>query len=155
MAALWRGIVQGSSVAALPAFFPKGAYEQLKAIGAAGSDWTNRLFHDYRLDIHAAHGLLGADASRARLLSVEVPPAFAHWVAPGVCANGIGYYETPNSRVVYLLGGRVRSLGIASLISWRGVWYVVHLGAILREGDQGIVDEPASGRGTPAYSGTC
>jgi hypothetical protein len=57
--------------------------------------------------------------------------------------------------VVYRQAGQVRSFGIASMISWRGVWYVVHLGAILRPTASGTVDEPASGEGTSAYSGTC
>ena len=41
------------------------------------------------------------------------------------------------------------------MISLRGVWYVVHLGAILRSSDVGVVDEPSPGRGSAAYSGTC
>ena len=155
MAALWRGIVDGSSRPAMPAFFPKGAYEQLKAIGGAGADWSNRLVGDYRLDIHSAHDLLEGEATKARLLRVHVPASFGHWVPPGVCDNGIGYYEVPNSRIVYSLNGRTRSLGIASMISWRGVWYVVHLGAILRATDTGQVDSPSNGPGSSEYSGTC
>jgi hypothetical protein len=155
MAALWRGIVLGSGGPALPAFFPKAAYEQLKAIGGAGSDWTNRLVHDFALDVRAAHDLLEGEAGRARLLSVQVPASYGHWVPPGVCDNGIGYFEVPNARIVYSLNGRTRSVGIASMISWRGVWYVVHLGAILRTTDTGQVDAPSGGPGKSEYSGTC
>jgi hypothetical protein len=61
----------------------------------------------------------------------------------------------PNARVVYRENGQVRSFGIASMISWRGVWYVVHFGAILRASASGMVDDPALGRGSVAYSGTC
>jgi hypothetical protein len=155
MAALWAGVVHDSVRNALAAFFPKGAYLQLKAIEGAGSDWTNRLVHDYALDIGAAHALLGRDAALARLVRVHVPTSYGHWISPGVCYNDDGYYEMPNARVVYSLGGRVRSFGIASMISWRGVWYVVHLGAVLRSTDSGVVDEPESGPGTSLYSGTC
>ena len=155
MAALWAGVVHDSLAPALPAFFPKDAYVQLKAIASAGSDWTNRLVHDYRLDIHAAHSLLGRDAAGAKLLRVAVDSSYGHWIEPGVCYNSIGYYEMPNARVVYREDGQVRSFGIASMISWRGVWYVVHLGAVLRSTDSGEVDEPASGPGVSAYSGTC
>jgi hypothetical protein len=56
---------------------------------------------------------------------------------------------------VYQLGGVEKSFGIASLISWRGEWYVVHLGAILRSGSGGEVDEPATGAGYSAPSTTC
>jgi len=155
MTSLWAGIVHDSLTSALAAFFPKGAYLQLKAINSAGSDWTDRLVHDYSLDIAAAHELLGRAASHARLIAVNVPSSYGHWIEPGVCYNIIGYYEMPNARVIYREDGQVRSFGIASMISWRGVWYVVHLGAILRSTDSGEVDEPASGPGASAYSGTC
>ncbi len=155
MAALWAGVVAGSVRPALPAFFPKGAYEQLKAIAGAGEDWSARLEHDYALDLLAAHRLLGAGARAARLLRVEADPGFAHWVPAGVCDNAIGYYEMPGARVVYSAGGETRSFGIASMISWRGVWYVVHLGAVLRPGAEGVVDNPGRGAGAPEFSGTC
>src|SRR6202035_2884496 len=155
MSSLWQGVVRDSLTVALPAFFPRGAYVQLKAIASAGSDWRDRLVHDYALDIAAAHSLLGRDPASARLLAVKVPSSYGHWVPPGVCYNDVGYYEVPNARVVYSERGQVHSFGIASMISWRGVWYVVHLGAILRSGDSGVVDEPSAGSGTSAYSGTC
>jgi hypothetical protein len=155
MRSLWDGIVRGSVEPALAAFFPRGAYLQLKTIASAGSDWTDRLVHDYALDIAAAHALLGRNAALARLLRVAVPSTYGHWIPPGVCDNSIGYYEMPNARVVYSEGGEVRSFAIASMISWRGVWYVVHLGAILRSADSGVVDEPTSGPGMSPYSGTC
>jgi len=155
MAALWSGVVHDSLTLALPAFFPQGAYVQLKAIASASSDWTNRLVHDFGLDLGAAHALLGRGAARARLISVVVPSSYGHWIEPGVCYNRLGYYEMPNARVVYREAGQTRSLGIASMISWRGVWYVVHFGAILRASDVGTVDDPALGAGTSAYSSTC
>jgi hypothetical protein len=155
MASLWQGVVTGSLAPAMPSFFPKAAYLQIKAIPDAAGDWTDRLVHDYGLDIAAAHALLGPHAAQARLVSVNVPAGYGHWVAPGACYNTVGYYEVPNSRVVYSESGQVHSFGIASMISWRGVWYVVHLGAVLREGERGVVDEPASGPGSAAYSGTC
>jgi hypothetical protein len=155
MASLWAGVVSDSVTRALPAFFPEGAYLQLKSIASASSDWTNRLVRDYSLDLASAHALLGSDAASARLINVEVPESYGHWIVPGVCDNGIGYYEMPNARVIYSEHGQVRSFGIASMISWRGVWYVVHFGAILRSSDSGAVDDPASGPGTSAYSGTC
>ena len=152
---LWHGIATGSLDPALPALFPEGAYAQLKAIGDPRGDFVNRLEADYRLDLLAAHSLLGAHAASAHLVRVIVPSDYAHWVPPGVCYNDVGYYETPNSRLVYSEDGQIRSIGIASMISWRGVWYVVHLGAILRSSDAGLVDEPADGPGSSSYSGTC
>jgi len=155
MAALWDGVVSDSPTIALPAFFPEQAYEQLKAISDAQGDYENRLFHDYSLDITAAHDLLGANPSSAVLVAVDVPERYGHWVPPGVCDNRTGYFEVANSRVVYQQDGVTHSFGIASLISWRGIWYVVHLGAILRSTETGVVEDPELGTGSSAPSSTC
>jgi hypothetical protein len=153
--ALWLGIRGDSPRTALYAFFPLRAYEQVKAIGDPADDYAGRLLVDYRLDLQAAHELLGAKPAAARLIRAIVPQAFIHWVAPGACDNRLGYYEVPNSRLVYRVAGQVRSLGIASLISWRGNWYVVHLGAVTRPGADGLVDDPSVGPGTPSPALTC
>ena len=156
MAALWQGIVTGSVTPALPAFFPRSAYVQLKTgLGDPAGDWQNRLVADYGLDLQAAHALLAPDPAQASLVTVSVPEQYGHWIPSGVCDNGVGYFEVANSRVVYQLEGQTRSFGIASMISWRGTWYVVHLGAILRGSAAGVVDEPATGPGTSAPSHTC
>jgi hypothetical protein len=153
--ALWRGVRSDVAATARPAFFPEGAYVQLKAIGDPKADYIYRLLGDFALDVAAAHRLLGGDPEAAQLVSVDLPEAYAHWVPPDVCENSVGYYEVPNSRVVYRENGQTSSFGIASMISWRGVWYVVHLGAILRPAAVGMVDDPSSGAGYSAPSSTC
>jgi hypothetical protein len=153
MSALWRGVQTGAVKPALPAFFPEAAYAQVKAIADPQADWHERLVGGFNADLAAAHALLGGHARRAQLLRVTVPQSYAHWVDPGACYNRIGYYEVPNSRVVYRQDGSVRSFGIASMISWRGEWYVVHLGAV--SGGRGVVDAPSAGPGTAAPSSTC
>jgi hypothetical protein len=155
MSALWTGIRTDSVRRALPAFFPEGAYLQVKALSDAKADFRIRLLLDYRLDIHAAHALLGVHAAAARLMKVRVPRAYAHLVGPGACYNRIGYYEVPNSRVVYSVNRTTRSIGIASMISWRGVWYVIHLGAVFRVGNVGVVNDPSVGPGSSAPSSSC
>jgi hypothetical protein len=149
MARLWAGVVANSPAAAMPAFFPKRAYVRLKAVADPAGDYRDRLVAAYRLDIAAAHALV---AQGERLVGTNVPMAYAHWVPPGVCYNRIGYYEVPNARVVYAGPGGTRSFGIASMISWRGVWYVVHLGSVLQPGS---VDDPSAGAGASAPSSTC
>ena len=155
MEALWNGIVSNSLATAMPAFFPEAAYLQLKTIGGAQSDFEDRLVGDYGLDIGAAHAVLGTDAAQAQFVGVSVPASYGHWVSPGVCDNDVGYFEVPNARVLYQVGGQTRSFGIASMISWRGQWYVVHLGAVLPSGSQGEVDDPETGPGSSAPSSTC
>jgi hypothetical protein len=155
MHGLWAGVMTGSAAPALPAFFPEAAYAQVKAIADAAADFQGRLLGDYRLDIAAAHALLAARPHRPRLVTVSVPAALAHWVPAGACYNRVGYWEVPNARIVYRTASGLQSFGIASMISWRGVWYVVHLGAVARTAAVGEVDDPGPGPGTPVASSTC
>lgn len=151
MAALWRGITTDSPAAAMPAFFPRSAYVQAKAVADPAADYRQRLLSAYRADIRAAHTLLGVGAARARLLYVSVPREWA-WIGPGACYNRVGYWHAPGTRLVYREQGRVRSFGIYSLISWRGQWYVVHLA---RYDEPGTVYDPAAGVGAYGPRGGC
>jgi hypothetical protein len=151
MTDLWLAVTTGNARFGLPAFFPEAAYRQLKQIPYPDADWQDRLRYDYALDIGAAHDLL---ARGARLVQVIVPVSEAVWVYPGACYNTIGYWHVSGARVVYREHGQERSFGIASLISWRGVWYVVHLGAVVRPA-VGMVDNPADGPGIPGPQGGC
>ena len=153
MSDLWLAVTTGKPSLALPAFFPLAAYRQVKAIYDPAADWRGRLWHDFTLDVAAAHRLVGG---HARLDRVIVPSGDAAWIGPGACYNRVGYWHVPQSRVVYRSGrGKLRSFGIASLISWRGDWYVVHFGAVLRNAAVGIVDQPAAGPGQTGPPGGC
>lgn len=154
MLALFEGIRSGNVAVAARAFFPERAYLELKAISNPAADFQDRLMAEYRLDIAAAHALLGPDASSARFDTVTVAPEAA-WISPGGCYNSIGYWHNPGARLLYYEGGAVHSIGIASLISWHGVWYVVHLGGVYRSSTVGLVDSPAVGAGVPAPPGGC
>ncbi len=155
MQALWRGIQTGSLATAMAAFFPLAAYLQVKAIPNPAADYADRLVAHFDLDLEAAHQLLVSQGGPARLLRVEVPDNLATWIPPGGCYNRVGYWHVPGARLVYEQSGVVRSFGIASTISWRGVWYVVHLGAEARSVDEGIVDDPTIGPGVPGPPGGC
>jgi hypothetical protein len=152
MADVWLAVTTDKPSLGRPAFFPEGAYAQLKAIGYPEADWTGRLWLDFELDAEAAHGVVG---SHARLLRVDMAPSSeAAWVPPGYCYNSVGYWHINGARLVYDEHGQERSIGIASLISWRGVWYVVHFGAVIRPA-VGIVDDPEVGPGVPGPAGGC
>ena len=149
---LWLAVTTGKPSLALPAFFPEAAYVQVKAIAGPQSDWQYRLWYDFTLDVAAAHALLRHGAT---LVKVIVPAEYAAWVSPGACYNSTGYWHAPGARVVYRQGSQLRSFGIASLISWRGDWYVIHFGAVLRSGEYGEVDDPEAGEGYPGPPGGC
>jgi hypothetical protein len=155
MTDLWAAVVAGRASLAVQAFFPLAAYTQVKAIADPSADWHSRLFGDLRLDVAAAHHFLGAGARHDTLVRVIVPAAGAAWINPGVCYNAVGYWHVGGARLVYRHHGQLRSIGIASLISWRGRWYVVHFGAVLRAGAGGVVDAPATGPGVPGPAGGC
>ncbi|MFD0632392.1 hypothetical protein ACFQ9X_13005 [Catenulispora yoronensis] len=126
--ALWQGIVDDNPQEAMPFFFPEAAYLQVKSIPNPSSDYKNRLIGFYTLDVHAAHRLLGAGAKDAKLVGVTVPAQAAQWIPPGGEQNKVSYYRVYGARLTYTEGGRTKSFGLFSLISWRGQWYVVHLG---------------------------
>ena len=155
MADLWLAVTTGQADFGLPAFFPLAAYQKLKDLYEPAEDWRGRLWADFTLDVAAAHRLLREDHGQAQFVRVIVPAAYAAWVSPGACANYIGYWHVPGARLVYRQDGQERSIGIASLISWRGDWYVIHFGAVLREAAAGLVDDPEAGPGVPGPPGGC
>ena len=71
--------------------------------------------------IHQLHRRLAG--SKEAHPDVSVPEAKAVWVDPGVEHNKVGYWRVYHSRVS--AGGK--AFTIATMISWRGEWYVVHL----------------------------
>ncbi len=151
MQALWRGIVHDSLSAALAAFFPEPAYIQVKQLPNAAADYRGRLLANFRADLLAAHHLVLGGHGRPAFVGVLVPHEWA-WITPGYCANKVGYWHAPGARLVFRRGGRTLSLGIFSLISWRGEWYVVHLSVW----DQpGTVDNPSAGIGAFGPPGGC
>jgi len=149
---IWLAVTTGDPDYALPAFFPEKAYEKVKAVGDPAADWQGRLWYDFTLDLAAAHKLVPRDAT---LVKVVVPAQYTRWIGPGACYNNVGYWNVPGARVVYRAGGVTRSFGIASFISWRGDWYLVHLGAEVRASSYGIVDDPEEGEGVPGPPGGC
>jgi hypothetical protein len=125
----WQSIVTGDPSTAMPFFFPLSAYVQVKAISNPTSDWQQRLVGAYQRDIQSLHAQLGAGASTAQLTGIDVPDT-AQWVLPGAEYNKGSYWRVYGAQVNYTLNGAARSFTIASMISWRGRWYIVHLARI-------------------------
>jgi hypothetical protein len=140
--ALWQAVVDDNPAEAKSFFFPQSAYIQVKALKDPVADYQNRLIGFYDADIHAAHQVLGADAASAKFVSVSVPAQQAEWIKPGAESNKESYYRVYGTRLTYQVGGRTKSFGLFSLISWRGVWYVVHLGPNPRPKPVGTVYQP-------------
>ncbi len=153
MSTLWRAILADNSSLAQRVFFPRGAYLTVKgrAIPDPASDYRYRLVALYDLDLATYHRW----AQGGRLLRVEVNPALAAWIAPGACENSVGYWHLPGVRLVVARGHRVVSVGVFSLISWRGTYFVVHLGPNPRPVNVGTLDAPRLGAGSAGPGGGC
>lgn len=126
IAELWQAILTGDASRGAPAFFPLSAYVQVKGISDPVHDYQTRLIPDYEADISALHGRIGSSAVFG---SVSVPAA-AEWIKPGVEYNKGSYWRVYGTTVHFLAGGQQHYFTIASMISWRGQWYVVHLSSI-------------------------
>ena len=127
---LWEAIRQDKPELGLPFFFPKGAYLQVKAIGDPAGDYQNRLIANFEEDVHSLHAQLGANASAAKFVGIIVPDDQAVFVQPGEESNKLSYWRVYGTTMQYEVDGQTGSIPVTSLISWRGAWYVVHLGAI-------------------------
>ncbi|GAC1353070.1 MAG: hypothetical protein NVSMB1_22540 [Polyangiales bacterium] len=144
---LWDAIVNDAPERAEVAFFPMIAYQQVKAIPNPSADWKARLLAAFERDIHAYHRKLGGlphglhaatDAAiagaigamdGARFLRIEVPMATAKWMQPGTEGNKLGYFRVLRAKIHFQTGeGAPGVLDVTSMISWRGEWFLVHLG---------------------------
>lgn len=154
---LWQAIQTNNLKQAETVFFPESAYLSMKKgqIPYPESDYQYRLIAFLNLDLATYHDALGASPQEVPLLEVVGEPTYATWIAPNTCENNVGYWHLPGVRLVFRLQGQVRSFGVASLISWRGIWYVVHLGPNPRPVNVGTLDLPSLGAGAPGPAGGC
>ena len=154
MSNLWTDILENKPGQADTMMFPEAAYEKIKAIPYPESDYVNRLLYLFNLDISAYRSFLRAPGTPV-LVRVATSPVDAQWIPAGACYNKIGYWHLPGVRFVYRYGPTVDSVGVLSMISWRGKWYFIHLGQYTATGDVGQIYDFAHGVGTPGPPGSC
>ncbi|MHB8189859.1 MAG: hypothetical protein ACYDHP_05455 [Ferrimicrobium sp.] len=155
MRSLWIAIKIDSIEYGLKAFFTLDSYLSVKSLYNNAHDYANRLLVHFALDIEAAHKLIASQGTNPIYVGVKVPMNYAAWVPPGVCYNRLGYWHVPGTRLLYSVHGVLHSIGVLSLISWRGQWYIVHLGQLNRTANIGYVDTPAIGVGSFGTPGGC
>ena len=125
---LWNAILSGDPQMAHPFFFPLAAYIQIKAISDPVHDYDTRLIYRYDMDLLSYHKQLVQLGGSPHLTGLSVPESSAEWISPGVEYNKGSYWRVYGSRLYYSVDGATRFFPINSLISWRGQWYVVHVG---------------------------
>ena len=129
MKVLAEAIVNNTPENAISTFFPVTAYKQTKRIPDPPADWNNRLIANFRVDVADANKKLGPNAQSAVFTGVSVPDT-AVWVKPGEEYNLGPYWRVFKAQMNFSVDGKNVSIPIESMISWRGQWYVVHLGRI-------------------------
>ena len=129
--ALWQSVVKDDPTIGQAFFFPRAAYLQVKAISDPAGDYQNRLLANFADDIHQLHAKLGADAAARAVRGhrrAERPGRVGR--RPDTEYNQLPYWRVYGTTLRYSVDGAEQSFPVTSLISWRGEWYVVHLGAI-------------------------
>ena len=154
MTSLWNDIITNNLVAARKLFLPISAYGHLKEISTPSYDWKFRLMALFTLDFASYHHVLTA-GHVATLQNIGVRPSYAQWIPPGYCENRLGYWHMPGPRFIYAQNGATRSVGVLSLISWHGIWYLIHLGPNPRSANVGQLYSPANGPGVVGPPGSC
>ena len=129
MATLADAIIHNTPDTAISTFFPVSAYKQTKKNTDPAADWKNRLIANFRVDVADANKKLGPNAKNAVFTGATVPNT-AVWVKPGEEYNVGPYWRVFKTQLNFTVDGRNVQIPIESMISWRGQWYVVHLGTI-------------------------
>lgn len=131
----WQAVTTGDPAVGYPSVLPEAAYRQVTTGDDPDRDYTSRLIALFDDDIQVLHARVGAGGS---LLALEVPDTAAQWVGPGTDNNTSPYWQVLGTRVRYrTAAGQVGSFGISSLVSWRGQWYVMHIGPVNRPNQGG------------------
>lgn len=125
---LWNAIVTGDPQIADPFFFPLSAYIQVKAISNPVHDYDTRLIYAYDTDLLLYHQELMKMGGAPKLMGLSIPKNQAQWVLPGAEYNKGSYWRVYGSKLYFSVDGITHHFPIDSLISWRGQWYVVHVG---------------------------
>jgi len=129
MKALADAIITNGPTKGLSSFFPVDAYKQTKKNTDPAADWKNRLIANFNVDVTNANKLLGPNAASAVFQGIDVPNT-AIWVKPGEEYNVGPYWRVFKAQMVFSVDKKTIRVPIESMISWRGQWYVVHLGKI-------------------------
>jgi hypothetical protein len=108
-------------------FFPRSPFIPLKDVRDPGR-YFDQLLGAYHRDIRELHKSR-RDWTSVRLVSFALGTT-PTWVAPGREYNKIGYYRTFGAKLRWQAGDSSGAIGISTIISYHGRWFITHLAPI-------------------------
>jgi hypothetical protein len=121
---LFEAIVQDQPARVESFFFPRDAFLLVKAMAHPERYW-DKLHERFVADIHALHQRT-PDLARATFVRLELS-ARGGYVRPGEEGNRLPYWAARHALLHYRVGDQPRVLEVRVLITWKDVWYVIHL----------------------------
>jgi hypothetical protein len=109
---------------ATPFFFPRRAFQRVKAIKDPDR-YFRQLLKLYQEDVLALRRGF-AHPDRIELVGFKLSRRL-RWTPKGKEANALPYWDAYGSEVRVRDGGRTHALRVRVMITWDGEWYVTHL----------------------------
>ncbi len=125
-ATLLNAIEKNDPDSALPVFFPKEAFVQLKAIDKPEA-YYEQLVTWFREDIAREHERL---VVQDPLTFAGLKPGSCKWKAKGSEANSIPYWSCSKTQILVKVGKKTETLTVHARINWGKDWFITHLGPI-------------------------
>lgn len=123
---LFEAIQKDEPELAMALLYPRESYVALKDVKDPGAAW-DKLQKAFKLAIHAYHKKLGKKAAEAEFEGLELNPKTQVYVAPKKEANKTGYNKVTKSKLKYRVGGKSKTLDVATMIDNESKWYVTAL----------------------------
>ncbi len=125
-ATLVQAIEKNDPELALPLFFPKEAFLELKGI-AKPEEYYQQLVGWFKDDIAREHERL---VVQDPLKLVSVKPGPCSWKKKNSEANNIPYWSCSKTKLTLQVGSKTETLEVKTRINWGKDWYITHLGPI-------------------------
>lgn len=123
---LFEAIQKDEPEIAMQMFFPREPFVSLKDVKDPNAYW-DKLVKEFKAHIHSYHKKLGKKANDAEFEGLELNTKTQVYVAPKKEFNKAGYNKVTKSKLKYKLGGKSRTLVVATMIDHDAKWYVTHL----------------------------
>jgi hypothetical protein len=122
---LLDAIVHDDAQFATDMIFPRDGWLLTRDASDPGKEWEKRVAAPFRRAIHSL-SRHRTDLGEAQSVSIEIGPAMTQatpqrhgWKKP--------LWIVHESRVIFVVAGRTRTLRIREMVAWRGAWYVTRL----------------------------